>query len=58
MDIFRRGRSLRSSLAKHSAVILGLVPRICDGSFLLTVVDPRDKPEDDVETRRTVFRLF
>ncbi|AAL42039.1 hypothetical protein F3P66_09205 [Agrobacterium fabrum] len=35
--------------ATHAYVILGLVPRICNALILLTWLDPRDKPEDDVE---------
>ncbi|TKT55422.1 hypothetical protein FDR95_17760 [Rhizobiaceae bacterium LC148] len=33
------------------AVILGLVPRICKRRMLLTGLDPRDKPEDDVPAK-------
>jgi hypothetical protein len=33
-----------------ASVMLGLVPSICDVAFKRDVVDPRDKPEDDVES--------
>jgi hypothetical protein len=35
--------------AKHSNVILGPVPRICNGLILLMCLDPWDKPKDDAE---------
>ena len=42
-----------TSYAKHSAIVLGLVPGICIGPVLLTCIDPQDKPEDDGERRET-----
>jgi len=38
-----------ANLAKHSDVILGPVPRICNVLILLTCLDSWDKPKDDVE---------
>ena len=45
-----------ANLAKHSDVIPGPVPRICNGLILLTCLDPWDRPKDDVEKMRNVHR--
>ncbi|KAA3500755.1 hypothetical protein DXM27_16210 [Rhizobium rhizogenes] len=38
-----------ANLTKHSDVILGFVPTICNGLISLTCLDPWVKPKDDVE---------